>query len=641
MKPKISVIVPVYNVENYVSKCLDSLFKQTYENLEIIIVDDCSTDKSKQVVSKLIEGKDNVKFLTNKKNSGLSFTRNRALEVASGDYIGYIDSDDYVPYDYYEQLVTTALEKEASVVVCDIKSVFTSSGQVLRTSCGTLENKRIDFINNGLAASACNKLFKKEEISKYKFAEGKVNEDLAVILPIIIKADKVAYNDKTFYNYIQRDNSIQNQSFSLKRFDIFYGVAETLKRIAGVEDFEEYKEAIVFEQLIMLFIYVIPKEPSFTKRVKWLRKFNKMSREYDIRKNHFLWDFLAGQGTKHKYYYKLLLKLNCNGLAISSSFLIGFYNFYRKRFVREVIREKITMDDLIRLAKIQNELALSDITISVVIPNYNYERFMYQRLYSILSQHQKLNEIIILDDCSTDDSRKLITEMVDKLSPYIDIRKVYNETNSGSAFKQWQKGFSLAKSDYVWIAEADDYCSEDLLDYLVKPLKKYSDVMISYSDTAFIDVFGNITLKSIKSEIDIQKSGHWNKSYVNDGISEIKDYSYLNCTIANVSSCLIKNGDYNKYLEKSGSYKQAGDWLFYVNIMRKGKIAFCNKALNYYRVHGNNVSSTMNRKKHIDEINKIHSYYCKEFNLDEYHKEMMQKRVDFLKACWKVGEDNE
>ena len=641
MKPKISVIVPVYNVENYVSKCLDSLFKQTYENLEIIIVDDCSTDKSKQVVSKLIEGKDNVKFLTNKKNSGLSFTRNRALEVASGDYIGYIDSDDYVPYDYYEQLVTTALEKEASVVVCDIKSVFTSSGQVLRTSCGTLENKRIDFINNGLAASACNKLFKKEEISKYKFAEGKVNEDLAVILPIIIKADKVAYNDKTFYNYIQRDNSIQNQSFSLKKFDIFYGVAETLKRIAGVEDFEEYKEAIVFEQLIMLFIYVIPKEPSFTKRVKWLRKFNKMSREYDIRKNHFLWDFLAGQGTKHKYYYKLLLKLNCNGLAISSSFLIGFYNFYRKRFVREVIREKITMDDLIRLAKIQNELALSDITISVVIPNYNYERFMYQRLYSILSQHQKLNEIIILDDCSTDDSRKLITEMVDKLSPYIDIRKVYNETSSGSAFKQWQKGFSLAKSDYVWIAEADDYCSEDLLDYLVKPLKKYSDVMISYSDTAFIDVFGNITLKSIKSEIDIQKSGHWNKSYVNDGISEIKDYSYLNCTIANVSSCLIKNGDYNKYLEKSGSYKQAGDWLFYVNIMRKGKIAFCNKALNYYRVHGNNVSSTMNRKKHIDEINKIHSYYCKEFNLDEYHKEMMQKRVDFLKACWKVGEDNE
>ena len=641
MKPKISVIVPVYNVENYVSKCLDSLFKQTYENLEIIIVDDCSTDKSKQVVSKLIEGKDNVKFLTNKKNSGLSFTRNRALEVASGDYIGYIDSDDYVPYDYYEQLVTTALEKEASVVVCDIKSVFTSSGQVLRTSCGTLENKRIDFINNGLAASACNKLFKKEEISKYKFAEGKVNEDLAVILPIIIKADKVAYNDKTFYNYIQRDNSIQNQSFSLKRFDIFYGVAETLKRIAGVEDFEEYKEAIVFEQLIMLFIYVIPKEPSFTKRVKWLRKFNKMSREYDIRKNHFLWDFLAGQGTKHKYYYKLLLKLNCNGLAISSSFLIGFYNFYRKRFVKEVIREKITMDDLIRLAKIQNELALSDITISVVIPNYNYERFMYQRLYSILSQHQKLNEIIILDDCSTDDSRKLITEIVDKLSPYINIRKVYNETNSGSAFKQWQKGFSLAKSDYVWIAEADDYCSEDLLDYLVKPLKKYSDVMISYSDTAFIDVFGNITLKSIKSEIDIQKSGHWNKSYVNDGISEIKDYSYLNCTIANVSSCLIKNGDYNKYLEKSGSYKQAGDWLFYVNIMRKGKIAFCNKALNYYRVHGNNVSSTMNRKKHIDEINKIHSYYCKEFNLDEYHKEMMQKRVDFLKACWKVGEDNE
>ncbi len=638
MKPKISVIVPVYNVENYIEKSLKSLFNQTYKNLEIIIVDDCSTDNSKSIVEDLIKDKKNIIFFSNKKNGGLSFTRNEALKRATGDYIGYIDSDDYVPENYYESLMDTIITNKADIAVCDIKSVYEKSGQILRSQCGTTENEKIDFINNGLAASACNKLFKKSIISKYKFSEGKVNEDLAVILPTIINSKKVAYNESTFYNYVQRENSIQNSHLSEKRFDIFYGVDETLKRIKNAPDYNRYKDAIVFQQLIMFFIYVIPKEKSYIKRVKWLKKFNQLSKKYDIRKNQFLWNFLDGQGTKHKYYYKLLLKLNCNGLYLLSSLLISFYDLYKKLFIKTIIKENIKMEDLILLAEKQSKMSNPNISISVIVPNYNYERFMFQRLYSILSQKIKLNEIIILDDCSSDNSRQLIDEIVNKLDKYINIRKEYNKKNSGSAFKQWKKGFELAKSDYIWIAEADDYCNEKLLTNLVKPIEQDPSIVISYADTAFIDVFGNIILKSIKPEIDIQNSGHWDHSYVNDGMSEIRDYSYLNCTIANVSSALIKNGDYSNYLQKSGEYKQAGDWLFYVNVMSQGKIAYNSKVLNYYRVHGNNVSSTMNHEKHIKEINEIHSYYCKQFKLGNKQKKMMKKRIEFLKKCWKVGD---
>lgn len=638
MKPKISVIVPVYNVENYIEKSLKSLFNQTYKNLEIIIVDDCSTDNSKSIVEDLIKDKKNIIFFSNKKNGGLSFTRNEALKRATGDYIGYIDSDDYVPENYYESLMDTIITNKADIAVCDIKSVYEKSGQILRNQCGTNENEKIDFINNGLAASACNKLFKKSIISKYKFSEGKVNEDLAVILPTIINSKKVAYNESTFYNYVQRENSIQNSHLSEKRFDIFYGVDETLKRIKNAPDYNRYKDAIVFQQLIMFFIYVIPKEKSYIKRVKWLKKFNQLSKKYDIRKNQFLWNFLDGQGTKHKYYYKLLLKLNCSGFYLLSSLLISFYDLYKKLFIKTIIKENIKMEDLILLAEKQSKMSKPNISISVIVPNYNYERFMFQRLYSILSQEIKLNEIIILDDCSTDNSRQLIDEIVNKLDKYINIRKEYNKKNSGSAFKQWKKGFELAKSDYIWIAEADDYCNEKLLTNLVKPIEKDPSIVISYADTAFIDAFGNIILKSIKPEIDIQNSGHWDHSYVNDGMSEIRDYSYLNCTIANVSSALIKKGDYSNYLQKSGEYKQAGDWLFYVNVMSQGKIAYNSKVLNYYRVHGNNVSSTMNHEKHIKEINEIHSYYCKQFKLGNKQKKMMKKRIEFLKKCWKVGD---
>lgn len=333
----------------------------------------------------------------------------------------------------------------------------------------------------------------------------------------------------------------------------------------------------------------------------------------------------------------MLFKLNCEGHYFLSNSLIGMYDLLSKVLKpKKVIPDNINLEDLILLAKKQKELPDEEIKISVVVPNYNYAKFMHQRIYSILRQNYKLYELIILDDNSKDNSRKVIDDICNSLKEYINIKSVYNTTNSGSAFKQWKKGMELATGDYVWIAEADDYCEAKLLRTLVNPIKKDKNVMISYSDTAFIDTFGNIILKSIKPEIDIQKSGHWDKSYINNGLDEIKNYSYLNCTIANVSSAIIKNGDYEEYLKMSGEFKQAGDWLFYVNLISNGDIAYSNKILNYYRVHGNNVSSTMNHQKHIDEINKIHKYYVETFDLTDKEIKMMKERIDFLKKAWKL-----
>jgi len=165
---------------------------------------------------------------------------------------------------------------------------------------------------------------------------------------------------------------------------------------------------------------------------------------------------------------------------------------------------------------------------------------------------------------------------------------------------------------------------------------KNQNIVISYCDTAFINTIGEIILKSIKSEIDIQKTGHWDKSYINSGLNEIENYSFLNCTIANVSSCLIKKGDYSQCLKESGNYKQAGDWLFYVKVMKNGKISYSNKICNFYRVHGNNVSSTMNHRKHIDEIIKIHHYNLENFKLSKKHEDKMKNRIEFLKKAWDV-----
>lgn len=636
MNKKISVIVAVYNTEKYVEKCLNALLNQTYQNLEIIVVEDGSTDNSKEVLKKYADNK-KIKIIYNKKNSGLSYSRNVGLENATGDYIGYIDSDDYVDLDYYEKLMHAIIDNKADIAICDMKVVDEETNtETVSRCCNSDEFTVYNVVDNGLAASACNKLFKKELISKYKFAEGKVNEDIAVVIPTLVNAKKIAYAN-TYYYYIQRNGSIQNSSFSDKRFDIFYGVKTTLERIKDNKDYESLKDAIVFNQLIVLLLYVIPKEKKWNRRKEILKKYNELVSEYKIRQNHIFWTFLQNCGKKHRIYYKMLFKLNCEGHYFLSNSLIGMYDLLSKVLKpKKVIPDNINLEDLILLAKKQKELPDEEIKISVVVPNYNYAKFMHQRIYSILRQNYKLYELIILDDNSKDNSRKVIDDICNSLKEYINIKSVYNTTNSGSAFKQWKKGMELATGDYVWIAEADDYCEAKLLRTLVNPIKKDKNVMISYSDTAFIDTFGNIILKSIKPEIDIQKSGHWDKSYINNGLDEIKNYSYLNCTISNVSSAIIKNGDYEEYLKMSGEFKQAGDWLFYVNLISNGDIAYSNKILNYYRVHGNNVSSTMNHQKHIDEINKIHKYYVETFDLTDKEIKMMKERIDFLKKAWKL-----
>ena len=636
MNKKISVIVAVYNTEKYVERCLNSLLNQTYQNLEIIVVEDDSTDNSKEVLKKYSHN-DKVKLIYNKKNSGLSYSRNVGLENATGSYIGYIDSDDYVDLDYYEKLMQSIIDSKAEIAICDIKVVDEDTNTEVISRCFNNDEFTVyNVVDNGLAASACNKLFKKELISKYKFAEGKVNEDIAVVIPTIVNAKMITYA-KTYYYYVQRGGSIQNSGFSDKRFDIFYGVKTTLERIKDNKDYESLKDAIVFNQLIVLLIYVIPKEKNWNRRKEILKKYNELVYEYQIRQNHNFWTFLQNCGKKHRIYYKMLFKLNCEGHYSLSNSLMSIYDLLSKVLKpKKVISDNINLEDLVLLAKKQKELPDEEIKISVIVPNYNYAKFMYQRIYSILRQNYKLYELIILDDCSKDNSKEVIDDICNKLKDYIDIKSVYNTTNSGSAFKQWKKGMKLAKGDYVWIAEADDYCDAKLLRTLVKPIKKNKNIMISYSDTAFIDTFGNIIIKSIKPEIDIQKSGHWDKSYVNNGLDEIKNYSYLNCTIANVSSAIIKNGDYEEYLKMSGEFKQAGDWLFYVNLISNGDIAYSNKILNYYRVHGNNVSSTMNHQKHIDEINKIHKYYVDKFDLTDKEIKMMKERIDFLKKAWKL-----
>ncbi len=635
-KDLISVIIPSYNNEKYLSKCLDSILNQTYSNLEIIIVDDCSTDNSFSVLEKYSKKNKQIRVYKNNTNSGAGYCRNFGLRSAKGNYISFIDSDDYIEENFYEKLYSKIKEEDSDLAICDIYIRYSDSSKDIRSKAVDGKCNKINIINNGLAASPCNKLFKKSFLEKYPFCEGIMNEDIATVIPIIIDCKKISYSEDTFYNYIQHSDSVQNSYFSEKKFDIFKAVNELVERIQNKKSFSKYLDIIVYNQIFLFFIYVMPREKNIIKRAKYIKKFKNLSKKYYIKKNKYVWNFWEVCGKKHAIYYRILLKLMDYNFFYVTSLLIYIYDVIKKLMSHSVIKQNITYELLEKAAKKQSLLKNNKVNISVVVPNYNYADFLLERIYSILNQKVKLFELIILDDCSKDDSKEVIENIYNRISNYINVKKLYNNTNSGSAFKQWKKGFEVATGNYIWIAEADDYCDDKLLKKLLKPILKNDNIMISYADTAFIDKKGNILLRTIKKEIDIQKSGHWDKSYVNNGMNEIKNFSYLNCTIANVSSCIIKNGNYTKYFNMSGKYKQAGDWLFYVNLMSQGDISFNKKVLNYYRVHGNNVSSTTKYKLHIEEIKSIHKYFYKSFKLNKKHLKKMNERIAFLKKVWKV-----
>ena len=640
MKNGISIIIPCYNTEKYLDKCIESIMNQTYQNFEIILVDDCSTDGTWDLINKYTKKNAKIRSIKNRKNSGAGFSRNAAIKIAEYDYISFIDSDDYIQDNFYESLYNNMIKNNADVSVCDINVRYENGKypDVRSQACTEIDDK-LSYINNGLAASPCNKLFKKEFLIKYPFAENIMNEDIPTVLAILMSAKKITYANDTFYNYIQRISSVQNSILSDKRLDLFKALDLLESRISINKRTKKYWDAIIYNQVIMFLIYVIPKENNFKIRKRYLKKFNELSKKYSIRKIPLWWGyFLKNQGKNHNLYYRAFLKLNCNNCYFLSNCLISFYKFYHSKIKKSVIRNDLCINDLITEAKKQSKKKNNNKSVSVVIPNYNYEEFMYQRIYSILHQQVKIDELIILDDCSTDNSRELIDMIVRELEPYVNIKKVYNEINSGSAFKQWKKGFEMASGDYVWIAEADDYCESKFLKTIMKPLNKHDDIFISYCDTAFIDKDGLKILRSIKPEIDIMNTGHWDKNFINDGIDELNSYSFLNCTIANVSSVLFKNQNYSNFFKDSGKFKQAGDWLFYVNVMTQGKIAYSQKVLNYYRVHGNNVTSTTKKQDHLNEITKVHAYLDKKFKLNKTQKRMIKGRYEFLKRVWCLNE---
>ena len=216
---KVSVIVPVYNVEKYLGKCLDSLVNQTLKEIEIIVVNDGSPDNSQKIIDKYAKKYKNIKAYK-KENGGLSDARNYGIKKANGKYIAFVDSDDYVSVNMMEVMYNKAISDNLDIVVCDTINVYSAREQYLISNY----NYSDDNIKNYLVAPpmACVRLYNYNLFDDMEFKKNIYYEDLELIPKFVNKTSKIGFINEGLYYYLQRDGSIMKQAaWNDKLLDIF------------------------------------------------------------------------------------------------------------------------------------------------------------------------------------------------------------------------------------------------------------------------------------------------------------------------------------------------------------------------------------------------------------------------------------
>jgi Glycosyltransferases involved in cell wall biogenesis len=465
---KVSVIIPVYNVEKYLRQCLDSVVNQTLREIEIICVNDGSTDKSPQILEEYAQ-KDNRIKIINKKNAGLGAARNTGMEYVSGEYIGFLDSDDWADHSMYEKLYENAKMHKSDMVMCPINLHSDTNDEIkhnpayfsLECFDNSFDNCVFDykktkrFIFN-IAVTAFNKIYKAKFLRNIdaKFPEGVIFEDNPFFYQTYLHANKVSLiRDSLIFYRVNRADSIIS-SADQRWFDVFEIEAKNMKFFAALPDYYDYKMDLI--------------------RGKIFRVITRYFELDDVYKQKFL-------GLMKKDFENMsLTKDEVNNLKwVKKSYLNVLNSHYYNEFER--LEEKDNSVGFSFESKLKsNELVLnnSNPKISIILPAFNVEDYIKEALESILKQTIGLEnlEVIMINDCSTDQTGKIIDEYSNK---YKNFKAIHLSENSGNAGKPRNVGIENSTGEYLMFLDPDDFYSEDMCETL------YNKIVESKIDLVF------------------------------------------------------------------------------------------------------------------------------------------------------------
>jgi len=253
----VSIIVPIYNVEDYLEECIDSILNQTYVRYEVILVDDGSTDKCSKICDRYAENDLRVKVI-HKQNGGLSDARNAGIDSACGEYITFIDSDDYVDADYLKVLVLILERENADIVqgqyTFQRKLLGTGKNQVNCLSSD--ESLRNYLLFKKVLPSVCMKLYRTTLFENIRFPKGRINEDTCTTYKLLLQAKKYVCIERHLYYYRIRQSSIMHSGFSPQKIDIL-NIPDEIRTYLGKKERKYREELAYYELRIRFYVYNI------------------------------------------------------------------------------------------------------------------------------------------------------------------------------------------------------------------------------------------------------------------------------------------------------------------------------------------------------------------------------------------------
>ncbi len=267
--------------------------------------------------------------------------------------------------------------------------------------------------------------------------------------------------------------------------------------------------------------------------------------------------------------------------------------------------------------------------VSVIVPNYNHARFLKKRLDSVYGQTYQNFEVLLLDDKSTDESVAVLEEYAQKHADKTTC--LFNKTNSGSVFHQWEKGIQHASGDLIWIAESDDFCDNDFLEKLVGFFYDES-IMLASAHPVFVDHNGRPHTGTFENYVARLSKKKWKKTYIETAHTEVQTALGIKNTIPNVSGVVLRNNFDHFDFDALKKFTVCGDWFLYLTVIKGGRLAYCVETYNYYRMHPHGTCAQYQKNPaFVKEHESIAKYVAQNYNVQD---DVFVRNMHAVKETW-------
>lgn len=499
--PKVSIIVPCYNMEKYVERCLDSLQKQLMEDIEIICVDDKSSDNTLEILNARAEADPRIRVIAQEKNMGVAVARNTGIDNATGEYVGFVDADDYVDIDFYQKLYNHAIKTGAEITK-GLLTVVESGKRWIPPTNEHVKNGKIRFCYDFTSA-----IYKTDFLNKNKlrFMTGvSLGEDITFLITAAHKSNAVEICPyATSYYYLIRPGSA-NTTMGQDKVDSIINITKYMMDYANNDpnvSVDDYNFILWFLMDVQLKNIIKPALEDKTPLEQSI--FNTIDSAKDKNKAQAIlcqvFEQLAsrvlGKYTPHKKFLKYMKKHNVNvykfyteHILLKKPKLRGLFAFYETpSYLKVKLFDKITVFKRHKCNRPQKNDKLVAVahdapTVSIIVPVCDSEKYIGQCLESLTNQTLKNIEIICIDDCGKDNSWSIVEQFAQNDTR---IKTFKNKKNSGLSYCR-NVGIKNATGQYIMFCNASDMMAPDACKKLVASIMQ-SDADIAACSMKILD----------------------------------------------------------------------------------------------------------------------------------------------------------